>query len=643
LNYTLEFVEDPYWADLGSTDLTLMGKSYFVLSTSGNDTLNLLDSGESTILSEGETATVGGSQVSISYVSSSEVKLSVDGETTNSLEEGETQKLSSGNYVGIKDILYVEKESGVSKVEFSIGAGKLVIENGSEVEMNDEDVDGLSAEITNSNSDKQLASIKLIWDADEEAFIATDSEVTFPGFETVKFSMGGMVYPVEEEFGVENDGNDNIVLKNFPLKDTTYSINLLESNETNYTLIGKDSDNKFATAYSGENLTFVKGTDDYFVVSYMSGEDAESYLVRASSFDDGSDDASGTSDDLVTFQYMVDGSWKDLEKDAEVDDVISVGSLAEFTVENVNDSTDTVLVYASGNNNFHMLYSAEGLEVWLPWINTTTVNATTVNITAANCTDYYSINAGSGQLGYNATLTNNTGTEISCVSFPASYELMFEEEDKDGAISNGNAFNLTLSLNSQTPKETTVSAITGDTGGYEIGESDVYRSFVYGALATEIKHDQGGDQDTVDIVYHGGESYGEVYLSESGAVVSGVEAGSIVFKDTEKTSWQSRNVVLVGGSCINSATAEALGVATGTCEADFTAATNVGSGEYMIKTVGSAFVTGKIALVVAGYEKADTQAAVSKLVNDPSAVDTTSGKEYRGKTGVTGSLAFTEV
>jgi hypothetical protein len=63
----------------------------------------------------------------------------------------------------------------------------------------------------------------------------------------------------------------------------------------------------------------------------------------------------------------------------------------------------------------------------------------------------------------------------------------------------------------------------------------------------------------------------------------------------------------------------------------------------MIKSVGNAFTSGKIALVVAGYNKADTQAAASKLVNDPSAVDTSAGNEYRGKTGVTGSLAFSKV
>jgi hypothetical protein len=116
-----------------------------------------------------------------------------------------------------------------------------------------------------------------------------------------------------------------------------------------------------------------------------------------------------------------------------------------------------------------------------------------------------------------------------------------------------------------------------------------------------------------------------------------------MFKDNEKSSWQNRNVVLVGGSCINSATAEVLGVSSGTCDAAFKTATGVGDGEYMIKSVGNAFTSGKIALVVAGFNQADTRAAATKLVNDPAAVDTTAGFEYRGKTGVTGSLAFTQV
>ena len=223
----------------------------------------------------------------------------------------------------------------------------------------------------------------------------------------------------------------------------------------------------------------------------------------------------------------------------------------------------------------------------------------------------------------------------------ATWVLNVTEEDKDGNVASGGQFNSTIGID--TEDGASVTALAGVTTLRETKDSDNYLGYVVSDLATMVNwYKPSGDAKSLTIKYPGEESSADVYLAESTASISGIAAGSIVFKDNEKSSWSNRHVVLVGGSCINSATAEVLGVSSGTCEADFTSATGVGSGEYMIKSVGDAFTSGKTALVVAGYEKADTQAAVSKLVNDPSAVDTTSGKEYRGKTGVQGTLAFTE-
>ena len=66
----------------------------------------------------------------------------------------------------------------------------------------------------------------------------------------------------------------------------------------------------------------------------------------------------------------------------------------------------------------------------------------------------------------------------------------------------------------------------------------------------------------------------------------------------------------------------ALGVADNTCGAAFTAATGVGAGQFLLKSVSGAFSSGKIALVVAGYETADTAAAAEYLMTQT--VDTAS-------------------
>lgn len=117
--------------------------------------------------------------------------------------------------------------------------------------------------------------------------------------------------------------------------------------------------------------------------------------------------------------------------------------------------------------------------------------------------------------------------------------------------------------------------------------------------------------------------------------------GSMVFTDAEKSSWQDKDVILVGGSCINTATATALGVSAGTCGTSFTTATGIGSGKFLIEVIGDAFTTGKVAMVVAGYEADDTEAAATYVRTTGSAIEATAGNKYVGTVGASGTSTVT--
>ena len=67
-------------------------------------------------------------------VDNNKVILSVDGKSTNKLSEGDSYKISGDNYITIKDILYTSKSTSTSKVDVSVGSGKLVLEDGKEVD-----------------------------------------------------------------------------------------------------------------------------------------------------------------------------------------------------------------------------------------------------------------------------------------------------------------------------------------------------------------------------------------------------------------------------------------------------------------------------------------------------------------------------
>ncbi len=126
------------------------------------------------------------------------------------------------------------------------------------------------------------------------------------------------------------------------------------------------------------------------------------------------------------------------------------------------------------------------------------------------------------------------------------------------------------------------------------------------------------------ISYGGAQMYADVYMAEidasitAGASASGAsQIGDILVKDSEVSSVATKNLIVVGGSCINSAAASLVGGAY--CGAAWTTATNVGTGEFLIKGYASPSV-GKFALLVAGYDAADTVNAATYLRNQ--ALDT---------------------
>jgi len=427
-----------------------------------------------------------------------------------------------------------------------------------------------------------------------------------PAFEAIKLHMGEHSMMFQEETKVDWSGNDLFTLT-VELKDGVKSIDLLNTNSTGeMQFIGRDTDNKLFTSDTIDAQILNTSTGDkYIVASWNSTGEAESYYLRVDT----------TTQDTVVkakFTNQVTGD----SKTAAAGNEVSWGQL-DITVNNVSDSGTNKYINFSFNagGSLNTLYTKQGLKMYLPW----EANATVTTEGAINLTP---------------------GEFLTVGHSYDSWYLFFDEEDKEGNMGAGKEFNMTLD---DTSDKTTVATVTTNGGSSEIGATDNQEYYVISDLATRIVHNTGGDQDEATVYYHGEQLSVNFFVSAPSVSVSGVEAGGLVLKDSEKTIWQARDVVLVGGSCINSATAEVLGVASGTCGPAFTTATGVGSGEYMIKSVGNFFTSGKLALVVAGYEKADTQAAASKLVNSPQDVDTAFGKEYRGKTGVTGSLAFSEV
>jgi hypothetical protein len=141
---------------------------------------------------------------------------------------------------------------------------------------------------------------------------------------------------------------------------------------------------------------------------------------------------------------------------------------------------------------------------------------------------------------------------------------------------------------------------------------------LWGTIATLDTGDS--DQTKAVISYPDEQVYGQIYMAEASAAItpgstsSGVGGQILIVKDSELSSVSGKNIVIVGGSCINTAAAKILDSDSPLCTSSFTEKTGVGAGQYIIKTVTSPWNKDKVAMLVAGYEAADTVNAVKKAL-----------------------------
>lgn len=599
LNYTLDFTTAAQGgaglAKLENEELEMLGKTYYILdatnTTGTNHKLTLLDAANTVTVAEGETKTVdvGGQsyEVGISFISSSEVVLTVNGANTRSLSDGSTAKLSGDVYIGIKDIRAQDYAGGLKQVEFSIGAGKIVLQNGQEVEINGDIVsDGTDSKITSylEFSGNDLDKIILDWESQEDQWIDSNTELVMPGLNAIKLFMGNFVTPTEETTKIVPDG-DNSVKLSTTVTDGPVSFNLFFTNSTDILGLGKDTTSRLVTNTTGTDLTASKSIlfdtdmDDYFVATWISGDDAESYVLKVSSI------SSTSSLNTTKVKSLASDSIEEITlNDGDTDNFGSI----DITLIESNDAGNFAhlnLSVPSGTVYVDRLVTADGLLMKLP-------------------------------VDRNASATwGDNHMNISMT--PASYWYMnFTEETEDGNIGAGDSFRVKVGL---VGGETTVTGFeseavlsTGSDYETEDGSKD-YVGYVESPLATKTLLRTGGDQDDIEITYHGEESYGEVYVGEAEVSAGGEtpQLGSLIVTDSQISSVENKNLVVVGGSCVNTVAASLLGVSYPLCGADFTAKTNVAAGQYLIQTFESPYNSARVATLVAGYNAADTTNAAT--------------------------------
>ncbi len=637
LNYSLDFTNDAEsdvssgdLVDLENTNINILGKKYYI-SDWDNSTLDmtLLDTANSAIATEGETTTVKvgdkSYDASISFVDSSNARLNVNGEVTNSLSKGGTYKLKDGTYVGIKDILYNAKDTGISKVEFSLGSGKLELRNANTIRLNDNSIQSVTTEVkrgTASGGKEKIDRVNIVWTVDQNTFITPDKELSLPGLQNIKFSMSKPVMTTPEVTTVSDGATDYMQLQT-TLDEGAVTIPFLFANasgEFNGTATsagpraptGKGVSDRLVTSNTTLLAFNYTDGDRYFVASWNSSTDSESYYLRFTSF------KNDNGVNKTTVESLKGGSWTERCADRRPGDTCTLGSLT-LTISKISEYSDRfVNVTGNAGTSFNTLYTKNGLKIWLPW--------ETSNNSAA--------------LG--AINGTSTGTNQTAGHSWNTFDLTFTDKDRNGNLAAGNQFNVTVDDN--TNNEVEASTIT--TGRSIITDpvdSNHQTSYVYDDLGTLVERTGvSSDQRQARVTANAGELYADVILTAKTAEVSSgsssttggrvKELGSVLVRDSEVASVAGRNLIVVGGSCVNRLAAELLSGAG--CGSDFEQKTGVGAGSFLIQTFDRG--TGKVATLVAGYHAQDTANAAKILTTG--SVDTTAGKKYKSTSATTVAL-----
>ena len=568
LTYEIEFDSAIAASDMNETDMPLMGREYYVLTADANGIV-LLDTAERHTLTYGESVTVGDHVVEIGAINADWVKFTVDGESLDKTYEDSTdgdkyQELSDDSIIVLVSNLYDSKEAGISKVEFALGEGKIDLMTGTEAELNDEDIDGLDVTITGGET---LTKIELIWTSDKDSFLTEANAIILPTFENIKLGFGGLDFADAEEEVITVDNGEvlTIAMDNYDLElmyfDGTQTFvgadgyNLTLATEANSTVYHSLYDN--TTAWSGGIDVVVS---DRFLITTLTDDVTD---IKTAYYE------------VTSIDYTDDSDFK-----VELDPLIGSGTLT------FDDLSDTEEVEA-GDISIHL-------------VGVTTDYA------------YFNFSVGVGTISYNTAisdkgLTITLPTAVTIVDTDSLAHINFTEADKDDNIGDGVIWGAVIKLTSDNNLH-----VSSDNVTKQDVTSDLDVGYVGSDLATMVELDTSATENDYTITYWAEEISGDVYVASADAeIVSEGIAQIMVVLDTEVASVASKNLIVVGGSCINSAAASLVGGAH--CGAAWTTATGVGTGQFLIKAYTSGIAGNDFALLVAGYETVDTTNAATFL------------------------------
>jgi len=589
---------------LADKDITIFGKKYSFSGNSADLTNTSIvmyaNTQTATINSGEEKSIVVGDKTYVIAVTGVEdathAVLTVNG-VSQSVTETNSYKVA-GLDLYIKNVMGASVAGEVRAVEIAMGSAKLTLSNGNDVTLGSTTLYGAKATIQSSGPKVSKISITVTpYSLDNrQKYLKMGDSMTDPVFGAFKMSFvsyaPAMDAATKDDIKIKASGEQKASLKWTNKVGGVYDMDMFKQSTTMVSSTGialnatGGSWNVSASDLAGNSYNTYTATqlgyDTYDLLASTSANVNEndyvitnnneySQIFRVDRIDVTNnkvkirDQASGSSVQELSLSGATVGSTGTLS--------LADGSSATITLTNVTAGGEAINVSKASPK----LYTKSGALIDLTYfVNPALYNATSSRIVMTE------------ETGYNdGTFYNNSAGTL------------------------GNTVNTTLLYKaSQTGNDVKVSTPTvGESYTGSVGDYDNYYLTKYGTFVKQT----GNDDKTVEIFYPGSAANLGFYIAEQSAV-TGADASKVqVLKDTQAATAKDKNLIVVGGSCVNTVAATILGSTTPLCGADFSAKTNVGAGQYLIQLVASPLNAQKVAMLVAGYDVAQTVAAKDKV------------------------------
>lgn len=608
--------------DIEDEEITILGKNYVITnavnaSSESNVQLTLMGGADKVTISNGEELVVGGKTISVLVSSTTQAQFTIDGQTTSKLADGDTYKLSDGSYIGVSDITYQDFAGGLMQATVYVGADKLVLKNGTSMEVNGETISNARVDISASISggDISISEIDINMTAEDDLYVPTNgklSQATDLDEPEVLVSQNwdivfnGLADTTYETIDLGKSTDSKIKLKFQNLNGDEIDMPLFYTNTSG--VYGGEKQGyglvlNISYALNGINKSqyFILNTADPTVGA--NANDARSFVLKYK----GADKVTDTSP-KARFDVLGVDSNKEVTLDTDGTCDLKLGGVT-FSFANASScNVDDCSLYLTSTNDYADYNISDGVATnFLRTKNNVLINITDTNFTATS---------------------EGVGT-------PWNITFTIDDSEKDGdayPLTTPYKVLFTAKYSNNSDGEFTVTPSGGNYSSWVSDPDDNTKATYIDYYGNEITHDNpSGSPDTFIIKVPVSAVEPLVYVT-SGAVTAGTAGGlALIVDDSKIDSVKDKNLVVVGGSCINTVAAKLLGSDVPLCTSAFTAKTGAGVGQYIIKTYANPYTaadSGKVAMLVAGYEAADTVSAGAKVAEKTVTTDVGTGSVY---------------